>query len=100
MTLDPLSDLSMYRLGFRIMHAYYEAMAVTHSVATGGVAAARWDQLRSPFPPAEDSTLFQQGTFAPGDGNHRWMGSIAMDEAGNMVDSVTACRGPSRFPSI
>jgi hypothetical protein len=98
MTLDPLSDRLMYRLGFR-MYADHEAMAVTHSVATGGVAAARWYELRSPISTSGTFTLFQQGTFAPGDGNHRWMGSIAMDQGGNMGLGYSVS-GPSRFPSI
>ena len=29
-------------------------------------------------------SLYQQGTFAPDDGIHRWMGSIAMDKFGNL----------------
>ena len=30
-----------------------------------------------------DMTIFQQGTYAP-DAVYRWMGSIAMDQAGNI----------------
>lgn len=97
-TLDPLSDRLMYRLGFR-MYGDHEAMAVTHSVATAGVAGARWYELRSPISNNGTFALFQQGTFAPADGNHRWMGSIAMDQAGNMGLGYSVS-GPSRFPSI
>lgn len=98
MTLDPLSDRLMYRLGFRV-YADHEAMAATHSVATGGVAAARWYELRSPISATGTFSLSQQGTFAPGDGNHRWMGSIAMDSAGDMGLGYSVS-GPSHFPSI
>ena len=27
-------------------------------------------------------SIYQQGTYAPGDGVHRWMGSVAMDKNG------------------
>src|SRR5262249_38891804 len=44
-------------------------------------------------------TVYQQGTFAPGDGNYRWMGSIAMDRAGDMGLGYSVS-GASQFPSI
>src|SRR6185503_10776159 len=73
MTLDPLSDRLMYRLAFR-MFADHEALVATHAVSTGGVAGMRWYELRAPVSNAGTFTLFQEGTFAPADGNHRWMG--------------------------
>jgi hypothetical protein len=97
-TLDALSDRLMYRLGFR-MYADHEAMAVTHSVNSGGFAGARWYELRSPISSSGTFTLFQQGTFAPADGLHRWMGSIAMDGAGNMGLGYSVS-GTSLFPSV
>ena len=47
----------------------------------------------------EDATIYQQGTYAPDDTEHRWMGSVAMDCVGNMslgysVSSVNV------YPSI
>ena len=49
-----------------------------HAAAAPGVAGARWYELRRV---GETYTVHQQGTVAPGDGVHRWMGSIAMDGA-------------------
>ena len=95
--LDSLSDRAMYRLAYRVF-SDHESMALTHSVTTGGVSGARWYELRH-TPPSTSFTLFQQGTFAPGDGVHRWMGSIAMDQAGDMALGYSASSG-SLFPSV
>ena len=53
-------------------------IVLNHTVnATGGspgVAAPRWYELRDPGN-ALGATVFQQGTFYPGDGVFRWMGT-------------------------
>ncbi len=98
MTLDSLNDRLMYRLAFR-MFADHEAMAVTHSVSSVGVTAPRWYELRSPVATNGTFSVFQQGTFSVGDGSYRWMGSIAMDRAGDMGLGYSVS-GPSQFPSI
>jgi hypothetical protein len=70
----------MYRLAYRNFGTY-ESLVVNHSVAAGTSVGVRWYELRSP---GTAPTVFQQGTYAP-DSNFRWMGSIAMDKAGNMA---------------
>ncbi len=45
----------------------------------GGI---RWIELRNDG--ANDWTIYQEGTYAPADGNSRFMGSAAMDAAGNI----------------
>jgi hypothetical protein len=50
-------------------------------VGAGSVVGARWYEIRSPN---GTPTLFQQGTFSP-DSTYRWMGSIAVDKAGDMA---------------
>jgi hypothetical protein len=97
--LDSLSDRLMYRLAFR-RFSDHESMVVTHSVATGGVAGARWYELQGPASSGASFTLAQQSTFAPGDGIHRWMGSIAMDQAGDMALGYSASNGTSQYPSV
>ena len=77
--LDSLADRLMYRLAYRNF-GDHEALVVNHSITSGTSVAVRWYELRSPTAP----TLFQQGTFAP-DANFRWMGSMAMDHAGNIA---------------
>src|SRR5207302_3377149 len=51
-----------------------------HSVTAGSSTGVRWYELR---PAGGNLSIFQQGTYAP-DSNYRWMGSIAMDQSGNM----------------
>ncbi len=62
------------------------------------MAGIRWWEIRDP---AGTPTIFQEGTYAPGvsDGVHRWMGSAAMDSAGNMALGFSASNGTTTFPS-
>ena len=79
--LDAQGDKLMPRLTYRNVHGT-EELVVTHSVETSGrQGGVRWYQ----FTIAPDHTvrLTQQGTYAP-DGFDRWMGSAAMDKAGNI----------------
>src|SRR5437868_6212990 len=77
--LDSLADRLMYRLAYRNF-GDYEALVVNHSVTAGSSTGVRWYELR---PAGGNLSIFQQGTYAP-DSNYRWMGSIAMDQSGNM----------------
>src|SRR2546425_268481 len=52
------------------------------NAAAGRFVGLRWYELRSP---GGTPTVYQQGTFAPGDGNYRWLGSIAMDQVGDIA---------------
>src|SRR5437870_2158395 len=79
--LDTLGDRLMYRLAYRNF-SDHEALVVNHSITAGSSVGVRWYELR---PDASHSlAIFQQGTYAP-DSDYRWMGSIAMDQAGNMA---------------
>jgi hypothetical protein len=82
--LDSLGDRLMYRLAYRNLPSG-QAWVVDHTVMTGSVAGVRWYQLGSPSGDTGAPTLTQQGTYAPGDGKWRWMGSAAMDSSGNMA---------------
>jgi hypothetical protein len=75
--LDSLADRLMYRLAWRKFPDGHESMVVTHSITTG----IRWYEIQNPN---TSPTIFQQGTFAP-DSSTRWMGSIAMDQAGDIA---------------
>jgi hypothetical protein len=79
--LDSLADRLMYRLAYRHFADGHESLVVNHSVTAGSSVGVRWYELRSPN---SAPTVFQQGTYAP-DSNYRWMGSIAMDQAGNIA---------------
>jgi hypothetical protein len=98
--LDSLADRLMYRLAYR-NRAGTESLVVTHSVTVSSskrssVTGLRWYELRSPN---GTPTVFQQGTYAPADGNSRWMGSIAMDNVGDMALGYSVSSS-STFPSI
>ena len=78
--LDSLSFRPMMQLIYRQI-AGVEALWMNHTVASGGVAAVRWYEVRDP---GGAPSLIQQGTYQP-DVNHRWMGSLAVDQDGNMA---------------
>lgn len=70
-----------WRLAYRNF-GKYETMVTNQSVeARPGIAGVRWYEIRRL---SGQYSLYQQGTFAPDDGIHRWMGSIAMDKFGNL----------------
>src|SRR6476659_9388588 len=87
-----------FRLAYRNFKNY-ESLVTSQSVeATPGVAGERWYEIRRSTDGAY--SLYQQGTYAPGDGVHRWMGSIAMDKKGNMGLGYSVVNGTSVFPGI
>lgn len=87
-----------FRLAYRNFKTY-ESLVTNQSVeATPGVAGARWYEIRRNG--AGTYSLYQQGTYAPGDGIHRWMGSIAMDKKGNMALGYSVVNGTTVFPGI
>ncbi len=87
-----------YRLAYRNFGTY-ESYVTNQSVeATPGVAGVRWYEIR------RDSvgkySVYQQGTYAPGDGIHRWMGSAAMDWKGNIALGYSVVNGTNVYPGI
>jgi hypothetical protein len=86
-----------WRLAFRNFKTY-EVMVTNQSVeALPGVAGVRWYEIRRTN---GTYSLYQQGTYAPGDGVHRWMGSIAMDRLGDMALGYSVVNGTTVFPGI
>jgi hypothetical protein len=61
------------------------------------MAGVRWYEIRR-----HDGqySVYQQGTYAPADGVHRWMGSIAMDKKGNIGLGYSVSNGDDVFPGI
>ena len=87
-----------FRLAYRNFKTY-ESLVTNQSVeATPGVAGARWYEIRRDQNGAY--SIYQQGTYDPGDGVHRWMGSIAMDKKGNMALGYSVVNGTTVFPGI
>jgi hypothetical protein len=80
-SIDSLGDRLMWRLAYRNF-GDHDTLVATHSVATGsGNVGVRWYEIRNP---GGNPTVYQQGTFAP-DSNFRWMGSLAMDQLGDLA---------------
>jgi len=79
--LDAQGDKIMARLVYRRIGNQQSVIAV-HSVNTwAGGGGVRWYEFR--LDGRGRPTLHQQGTYAP-DSAYRWMGSPAMDAAGNI----------------
>src|SRR6266481_3845549 len=78
--LDSLADRLMYRLAYRNFGTH-ESLVVNHSVTAGSGGGVRWYEIQNA---SGTPTVAQQSTFAP-DSNYRWMGSIAMDQSGDMA---------------
>ena len=87
-----------WRLAYRNFDDY-ETLVTNQSVeARPGIAGARWYEIRRSK--NGKYSLHQQGTYAPNDGVHRWMGSIAMDHKGNMALGYSVVNGTDVFPGI
>jgi len=87
-----------FRLAYRNFKDH-EALVTNQSVeALPGVAGVRWYEIRRDG--AGKYSLFQQGTFAPNDGVHRWMGSVAMDKKGDIGLGYSVVNGTTVFPGI
>jgi hypothetical protein len=86
-----------WRLAYRNFGTY-ESLVTSQSVeARPGIAGMRWYELRRP---SDHPVVHQQGTYAPNDGVHRWMGSIAQDKRGNMALGYSVSNATDVFPGI
>jgi hypothetical protein len=93
--LDALGDRLMYRLPYRNF-GDHEVLLMNHTVKVGDRTGVRWYELSGlNGAPA----IVQEGTFAPGDGLFRWIGSIAMDKKENILLEYNVS-GKNVFPSI
>lgn len=86
-----------WRLAYRNFKDY-EALVTNQSVeAAPGVAGVRWYEIRRTN---GVYSLYQQGTYAPADGIHRWMGSVAQDKKGNIALGYSVVNATSVYPGI
>jgi len=91
--LDALPGFTMYRLAYRNF-GDHEALLAAHNVSVNTRAALRWYEFRNPSSP----TLFQSGNIK-NKTLHFWMGSIAMDKAGNIAAGFSTSSA-NDFPGI
>jgi hypothetical protein len=94
---DALSDRLMWRVAYRNFGSH-QSLTANHTVDVDGLdhAGVRWYEIRGldtalPF-------VVQAGTVAP-DADHRWMGSLAMDGAGDMALGYSIASGTT-YPSV
>jgi hypothetical protein len=96
--LDAIADRILHRLVYRDF-GYYQAIVTVHTVNAGTeeneLAGERWYELRNA---GGGWGVYQQGTYAP-DNNNRWMGSIAMDDVGNIALGYSVS-SETVYPSI
>ena len=105
--LDTLSQFTMYRANFRNFGLKdddsdkgkkHESIVVSHSVDADGLdqAGVRWAELRNR---GSGYSVFQAGTYAPADGENRWMGSAAINKSGDIAIGYSVS-STTTFPSI
>jgi hypothetical protein len=96
-TLDSLAyGYLMYRVAYRNF-GDHESIVLNQTVDAGQRAGIRWYELRRQGP--SGWTIRQQETYAP-DANWRWMGSIAMDGAGDIAMGFSVSNGEDLLPSL
>lgn len=95
--LDALSDRAMFRLAYRNFGTH-QSMVMNHTVDTNGsdLAGIRWYELRDA---GAGWSIYQQSTLSSSDGQHRWLGSIAMNDDGAIALAYSVS-GSSVNPSL
>ncbi len=96
--LDAVSEWPMHRFAYR-RFGDHQALVGNFTVGGGTAvpgAAPRWFELRNT---GGGWSLFQEGTYDPGGGLNRFMGSISIDVEGNIALAYSASSSTT-FPSI
>lgn len=96
-TLDPIREVVMWRLQYRNF-GDHQTLVGNYTVDVDGTdhGGIRWFELRNG---GAGWLLHQEGTHAP-DASDRWLGSIAMDGAGNIGLAYSVVNDTDLFPSI
>ncbi|HEX8112532.1 MAG TPA: hypothetical protein VF516_32600, partial [Kofleriaceae bacterium] len=92
--VDGLADRVMFRLAYRNF-GDHESLVVNHTVLGGALGGVRWYEIRNP---GTAPAVFQQGTVVDPDTDF-WLGSIAMDQAGDIALGFSAM-SHTQFSSI
>jgi len=100
--ITALENIVMYRAPYRNFGTH-ESIVFNHvtdvsgQVGEGGDAQVRWYELRRK--PGGSWSIFQQGTHAPDLKTNRFMGTICMDETGNIGLGYSVC-SDEVFPGL
>jgi hypothetical protein len=111
--LEGLGRFAMYRFSYwnegtggqQLQHWFVNHVVSQPINVNTSVAAERWYEFQAPSSSAATiSTLISRGyaqaaTYMPGDTNHRWMGSIARDNSGNIALGYSESSS-SMYPSM
>jgi hypothetical protein len=101
--ITALDDIIMYSAPYRNFGdhesiVFNHVVDVSGDVGPGGDAEVRWYELRrtggGPW------GIYQQGTYAPDVKTNRFMGTIAMDDKGNMGLGYSVCDNESVYPGL
>jgi hypothetical protein len=95
--LDTLGDRLIMQAQYRNLPALgTQSLWLAHTVNSGNVTGVRWYEIGIA---GSSFSLNQQGTFDPGDGNFRWLPSLAADGNGNMAVGYSVS-GPNTYPGL
>jgi hypothetical protein len=103
--LDTLSQFTMYRSSYQHFveddppgGTRWESLVVSHTVDTDGMdtGGVRWAELRDS---GGGWVVHQAGTYAPNDGENRWMGAASMNQIGDIAIGYNVS-STGTFPSI
>ena len=98
--VEGLGDRLMFRLAYRNF-GDHESLVAAHNVSPGrgssALSAMRWYELRA-MPVGSSFALYQAGTFQ-NKTNSLWMGSAAMDKAGNIALGMSVS-GNAKDPGV
>jgi hypothetical protein len=93
--LDTLGDRLLTWLQYRNIGGT-ESLWVSRSVVSGSTYGLRWMEIRGM---KTTPAVYQQGTYAPADGNYRWMPSLAVNKNGDMAIGYSVSSA-NMFPAI
>jgi hypothetical protein len=85
--LDGIGDRPMFRSAYRRFQDGHEALVGNFTVSSGGVSGIRWWEVKNVT--SGTPAFVQQSTYQP-DSTWRWMGSAAMDAAGDLAVGFSA----------
>ena len=97
--IDAIASVFNYRAQY-IRWGNYNTVMLCNVVDIDGqnTAGIRWYELRQDNGTSQFE-IHQEGTYAPADGNSRFLGSISMDENGH-IGLAYSLSGPDHFPSL
>jgi hypothetical protein len=101
--ITALENIIMYRAPYQNFGTH-ESIVLNHiadvsgQVGVGGDAQVRWYELRRPT--GGNWQLYQQGTYGPDAPTNRFMGTIAMDERGNIGLGYSVCSSTGTYPGL